>query len=178
MYITLSNIDDVFRAKKASVESMELKGYELIEMFFVDSSGFGAYDEPALTVPRFKAELTKLLEQHGKLMAKIIDAGMFQVYVGVFKKTGKSKVTQVTPTVSERYEDNKLIIRLHDTDILTIEGNNYTLNSGGWHTATTKKYLNEYLPDELRVYQKDFEWFIDIGQEAVPFTDGMTVTYK
>lgn len=54
--------------------------YELIETYFVDSSGFGAPGEPALTVDQFKARI-----KVGKAYA-ILEVGEFQVYIGEFTR--------------------------------------------------------------------------------------------
>lgn len=86
MTITLENLDDVYRAKQASVDTMQAKGYKLLKEFFVDSSGFGAEDELALTVDQFNRELKQFITKHGKATAKITGAGQFQVYVGLFSK--------------------------------------------------------------------------------------------
>lgn len=60
-------------------------GWEEVERLFVDASGFGADWEPALTVEQFKDELR---EREGKGYGyAIVEAGQFQVYVGVFKRS-------------------------------------------------------------------------------------------
>jgi hypothetical protein len=66
------------------------EGWELVDTHFVDSSGFGADDEPALSVRQFKA----LVEDHitrkdpNTLVGwAVIEAGQFQVYVGEFHRT-------------------------------------------------------------------------------------------
>lgn len=56
------------------------KGWTLVETHFVDSSGFGAEDEPALTPEQFKKRL-----KVGYGYA-IVEAGQFQAIVGEFKK--------------------------------------------------------------------------------------------
>ena len=46
------------------------------------------------------------------------------------------------------------------------------LNTGGWHTATTKTRMNQTSNEfELgyHVYQKDFEWFISCENRIVKF---------
>ena len=60
------------------------KGWKLLSWELVDSSGFGAEDEPALT-PRQLLAWVK--PGHGYA---IIEQGQFQVVVGEFKKTGRS----------------------------------------------------------------------------------------
>lgn len=63
-------------------------------------------------------------------------------------------------------------LRLHQTDVVTFYPDFVTLNSGGWHTATTKDRINEWSP--TRVSQRKFEWFMPDG---TPFYDGMRVRY-
>ncbi len=55
-------------------------GWTLIERLFVDNSGFGSPNEPALTAEQF---INKVKEGFGYA---IIEEGQFQVYIGVFKK--------------------------------------------------------------------------------------------
>ena len=55
------------------------------------------------------------------------------------------------------------------------------VNSGGWHTNTTKTRINQ-ASNQFRlgfsVFQKDFNWFITnaIG-ETIPFKDNMVLTF-
>ena len=56
------------------------KGWELVETYFVDSSGFGQIGEPALTVGQFIEKL-----EVGFAYA-IVETGQFQVHIGKFKK--------------------------------------------------------------------------------------------
>ena len=65
-------------------------------------------------------------------------------------------------------------IRLHDTDIVTIHKSGaYTLNSGGWKTATTKARLNDYAP--IRISQDKGQWYVAPG---LLFADGMHITAR
>ena len=52
--------------------------WELVETYFVDSSGFGSESEPALTIEQFKRELVV-----GRAYG-IIASGQFQVEIGEF----------------------------------------------------------------------------------------------
>lgn len=54
------------------------RGWVMVNTYFVDSSGFGDEDDPALTHEQFLEKL-----QIGRGYA-IIEAGEFQVYVGEF----------------------------------------------------------------------------------------------
>lgn len=177
MILTLQNIDDVFRAKKASVDTMEAKGYTLIDTFFVDNSGLGIESEPALLPGSFLGKVKAVIEEHGKVTAKLINVGQFQVYVGLFKKTGKSKSKKVANnTIEIDYGNGKTAIRLHNTDILIFDNGTVTLDSGGWQTHTTKRRLNRFLPGGYSISQKNFEWFVNTPNgEKVAFSDGMTL---
>lgn len=146
MRITATTLDKVFRADTCSTETMQLLGYELVEELFADSSGFGRDDEPALSVNQFERRIAELVAEHGTLTAKITNAGMFQVYVGLFKKTGHKIAKKIASNVLliDR-GDGKRVIRLYDTDIITENGNGtITLNTGGFNTMTTSKRMNEF----------------------------------
>lgn len=65
----------------------EVGGFEYIEGLFVDASGFGATDEPALTFDQFRGEVQRLIrEQNGQVWLAITEAGQFQVRVGAWRK--------------------------------------------------------------------------------------------
>ena len=69
-------------------------------------------------------------------------------------------------------------IVLHRTAIAVYDHNlkAVKLNTGGWHSVTTKSRLNAIL-DQLitgaRVFQRDFNWFISYNDEVQSFFDGM-----
>jgi len=177
MKLTLSNINEVYHAKKCSIETMELKGYELIKNLFVDSSGFGAPDEPAYTQSQFMQELTTILKTHDMVYATITDAGQFQVYVGLFKRTGK-RIAKIVAnnTLEVQYPDRKAI-RLHDTDIVTFKGDKIILDNGGYETRTTKARMNDYI-SPYYISQKNWEWYVhDIANETIiPYKNGMELS--
>jgi len=58
----------------------KIKGYKLVNSYFVDNSGFGTDDEPALTPANF------LNKVRAGYFYGIISQGQFQVYIGEFKK--------------------------------------------------------------------------------------------
>lgn len=59
--------------------------------------------------------------------------------------------------------DGTVACRYHSTDVITIDTNGvFRLNSGGWKTSTTKERTNSYLPRYLRVYQKDYVWYLSV----------------
>ena len=77
----------------------------------------------------------------------------------------------------ERLDDELIGVRLHSTYIVKFRANgDVIIDSGGWRTVTTKERINRYAfadtPDG--VYQEDFDWFVRMGDEVLPFRDGMT----
>lgn len=78
-------------------------------------------------------------------------------------------------TYAEILSDNSVAITLHSTDVVTIhEDGTYTLRCGGWQTVTTKDRINQYSP--VRVYQRNYEWFVRINGREMPFMEGMVVS--
>ncbi len=175
--ITLGNWDAVFTSKMQNRDTAELLGYECIDELFVDSSGFGVESEPALTVSSFETKVKNLLKEHGTLYTCITEAGMFQVYVGFFTKTGKKVAKRVKNNTLRIETETGYKIRLHNTDIIEYQNEDIILNSGGWQTRTTKERLNEYLPYGMYISQKNYEWTVHDTNtnQSVPFNDGMRI---
>ena len=70
---------------------------------------------------------------------------------------------------------------LHRTAIAVWAHNNEAvkLNTGGWHSNTTKSRLNAILDQVMygaRVYQKNFDWFLSYNNQTYDFMDGMILT--
>ena len=72
-------------------------------------------------------------------------------------------------------------IVLHRTAIAVYDHNTQALklNTGGWHSFTTKSRLNAIL-DELiygaKVFQKNFDWYLSYNNQTVDFWDNMILT--
>ena len=81
-------------------------------------------------------------------------------------------------TVIVKESDKSITVGFHHTAIFNIDVNGViTLNSGGYHTTTTKRRLNEiarlgqYGYDSVfSVHQKDYNWYVN---GDIPFEDGM-----
>ena len=59
--------------------------------------------------------------------------------------------------------DGTVAVRYHWTDVVKIDKNGvFTLDSGGWTTATTKERMNAYLPRYLGVFQRDGVWYLSV----------------
>ena len=67
---------------------------------------------------------------------------------------------------------------LHRTAIAVYDHNTQALklNTGGWHSNTTKSRLNAILSELIagaRVYQKNWNWFLSYNNSTHDFNDGM-----
>ena len=70
---------------------------------------------------------------------------------------------------------------LHRTAIAVYDHNTQALklNTGGWHSVTTKSRLNAILSELIagaRVYQKNFDWFLSYNNQTHDFNDGMILS--
>ena len=86
-----------------------------------------------------------------------------------------------TVATSVRTEDGTTTIRYHQTDVVKfnkVEGW-IQLDSGGWHTVTTKLRMNQAANQfglGYSVYQRKGEWFVDTPDgRTLDFADGMKV---
>jgi len=62
-------------------------------------------------------------------------------------------------TYLEKLDDSRIGLRLHSTHVLVFHSDGWVeLNSGGYHTVTTKSRLNCYLPNGLCIMQKKGVW--------------------
>ncbi len=71
-----------------------------------------------------------------------------------------------------------IVVQYHATNVVEVENGIVRLNSGGWHTATTKKRMNQASQEfnlGFAVYQKQREWFVEFGGETLEYFDGMTL---
>jgi uncharacterized protein YodC (DUF2158 family) len=100
-------------------------------------------------------------------------------------KESKSKIMAGIDAVSSKVVGNNTVewidgegnkhIRLHHTDIVIIGKNgDFTLNSGGWKTVTTKERINEYMPTGSIIQEKSI-WYYSYGENRSPFFDGMLI---
>ena len=180
LYKAITNNDEgVF--KSPIVKDKNLYGYKKVNEYFVDNSGWGSENEPALTARQFLGKV-KQGYYYG-----ITDMGQFQVYIGEFIKDTRSRKNKLAENglVSRKKIANntyELItttgqrkIRIHNTDILTFDSDKVILNSGGYQTKTTKDRLNKYLPDNIRIYQKDYQWYILKDNEKIDFADNIEI---
>lgn len=105
-----------------------------------------------------------------------------QSYIGADVKTaadwrqfisgGRNKTSRTAANNTVvRLTDGGVAIKLHDTDIVTINDNGRIgLNSGGWLSVTTKERIKRYTP--ARISQKNGIWYMGDGSI---FYDGMII---
>ena len=80
-------------------------------------------------------------------------------------------------------EDGVSKVYLHGNLIAEVDDESIKLYDGGWQSNTTKSRLNALLSEfgyaTERVFQKNYEWFINIfdlsekTMRVIPFTSGM-----
>lgn len=89
------------------------------------------------------------------------------------KLNGRDSRKIANNTYLERIDADTVGVRLHRTFVVTIREDSVTLNSGGWHTVTTKARMNDYAP--CRVSQERGRWYVDYRGERLDYSDGMTL---
>jgi len=75
-------------------------------------------------------------------------------------------------------ENDRTVIRYHNTDVVAFNNDEIVLDSGGWSTATTKTRMNQASNQfnlGYNVFQKDYTWFVDYKSKTIPFHDGMSL---
>ena len=67
-------------------------------------------------------------------------------------------------TYLQRREEGKIVLKLHNTDIITwLPNGEAEFYAGGYQTVTTKSRMNEYTPS-LSIYQKKGIWYWSNGE--------------
>lgn len=87
-------------------------------------------------------------------------------------KPVKSSRKVAKNSVEIYYEDGTRAIRLHDTDVVTFDGEKIIFNSGGWRTNTTKERMSQFSPFFMR--QEDGVWYIN----GHYYYDGITLDHQ
>ena len=76
-------------------------------------------------------------------------------------------------------EEQVSIVRLHGNKIAEIGDDFMTIFDGGWQTVTTKSRLNalfsEFCNPGEGVFQKAYQWFVNVNGQTVPFESGMVL---
>jgi hypothetical protein len=72
-------------------------------------------------------------------------------------------------------DNNTLAFQLYNTVILTMNDKYISLNTAGWKTNHSKKCMNDNLPTGYRVFQKNFDWFVETPKGIINFSDEMVI---
>ena len=100
-----------------------------------------------------------------------------------FALSNKGNFSNSNTSVTYYKSENLSEVRLHGNLIAWLDHTKQVLaiSSAGWHTNTTKSRLNALLYEfntGIRVFQKDFDWYVsDFIGKTVDFYDGLLV-YK
>ena len=81
-----------------------------------------------------------------------------------------------THRTSIRTDDNVTRVKYHYTNVVTFDDSEIQLQSGGHHTATTKRRMNQtssQFPLGYKVSQRNYQWYITYKGSEQLYTDGM-----
>lgn len=93
------------------------------------------------------------------------------------KARDKAKGRKIANNTHVVKDGDDYAVKLHNTNVVTAHQNgDYTLNSGGWKTVTTKQRMNEHLPHGVGVWQHGGKWHVqDKHGNKHEYSDGMRI---
>ena len=100
-----------------------------------------------------------------------------------FALTHKGNFSKSNTRVEYNENSNCSTVVLHRTAIATYDHNTQALklNTGGWHSVTTKSRLNAILQELIgcaSVYQKNWNWFVNLQNGGtIPFYSGIELNH-
>ena len=77
-------------------------------------------------------------------------------------------------TSKGRNDQGQTTVTYWDTDVVSWDHKVIILDTGGWGSATTKLRMNQASQEfglGYRVWQKDFNWYVDYEGETLEFND-------
>lgn len=75
-----------------------------------------------------------------------------------------------------RLPNGDIVVTLHDNRIIRYKPSGVTrISDGGHQSNTTKDRLNRYTSSNVRIFQKDFVWYVKKNGKKQKFRDGMRV---
>ena len=98
-----------------------------------------------------------------------------------FAITHKGNFSKSNTRVEYNENTNCSTVVLHRTAIAVYDHNTQALklNTGGWHSVTTKSRLNAILSELIagaRVFQKNFDWYLSYNNQTIDFWDNMILS--
>jgi hypothetical protein len=89
---------------------------------------------------------------------------------------GRSVYGKVATELHYIDENETIGLKYHQTDVVKFFKNGIIeLDTGGWHTMTTKARMNEYLPYGFYVSQKQGIWYVENNGNVYGFKDGVKI---
>lgn len=86
-----------------------------------------------------------------------------------------SKVGAINTTTAVQLFQRFVKVTYDKTDVVVVQGNRLTLDTGGYYTKTTKTRMNQASNQfELKywVFQRNKQWFVEYRGEVLPFVNG------
>jgi len=79
-------------------------------------------------------------------------------------KRARKPYARISKNVTVHDRGDHLALRLHNTDIIQFyPDGSMVLDSGGWRTVTTKRWMDDYLPPGLCIWSQKSVWYIGKG---------------
>lgn len=76
-------------------------------------------------------------------------------------------------TYAQRRGNGDIAVKLHGTDVVTFHPDeSITLDTGGWHTVTTKQRMNAFTPPMLAVHTVRGRWLVAHLRRHGTYSDG------
>lgn len=91
------------------------------------------------------------------------------------------RIAKGNTTVSHDANGRLQNVRYYATDIVSLKGRKIVLNSGGWHTVTTKERMNQAANVYnlgYYVFQRKYKWFVEFQGKIQEFFDGISLKYN
>ncbi len=89
---------------------------------------------------------------------------------------GQTRIVGKVATTITTDAGGVMRVTYHDTDVVTVYPNGrIDLDNGGWFTPTTKVRMNQASAQfglGFQVFQKDWDWFVDIDGHTLEFGYG------
>lgn len=86
--------------------------------------------------------------------------------------TGKPRSTCLI-----QISDDTVGVLYHDTVVVIYSEVGITLHARNHRSVTTKSRMNDALPNGTRVFQKNHQWYLAVGDLEIKYVDGITVTW-
>ena len=93
---------------------------------------------------------------------------------------GAPIATRERATTMVPLPDGAVALCYHATYVVQVgaDGRTYTLQHGGYMSATTRRRMNAYTPANVSVYQRARRWYVDVirpgaNTVTIPYGEGM-----